>query len=340
LKVAYLLENAGLCGGVKVVLRQAEALLKRGHDTSVFCPGPYPDWFEGNVIYEKTALGDFDLLKTFDRIIATTPRLVLMIYHFPDLRAKLYHLAQGYEGDYEEVKDLLPVIEEAYGLPLPKITLTRHLTERLSARFGAGPYFMVGQGFETQYFFHQRHKDPVESPIRVEKLFLVGLFDLSIKRIPFGLKAFDKARQAFPELSLIRISARDTRAEEERLVGPIAEYHLSPTSREVGDILRERSGVFLSPSDPGEGFGLPAIEAMACGVPTILTDIPSYTSFATPRDYAKFVSYQDLESMAEAILQVASNKGERERLIKRGIEVASQYSFDKVAEALEKALTA
>jgi glycosyltransferase involved in cell wall biosynthesis len=338
LKIAYLLEDAGLCGGVKVVLRHAEALLKRGHETTVFCPGPYPQWFEGNVVYQRTALADFAFLETFDRIIATTPRLVLMVYGLSALRTKLYHLAQGYEGDYEEVRDLLPVIEEAYGLPVPKITLTRHLTERLIARFGAGPYFMVGQGYETQYFFHQKGKDPGKAAEQIEWLFLVGLFDLSIKRIPFALEAVRKARDSFPALKLLRVSARDTRAAEERVTGSIAEYHVYPSSRAVGDIFRERNGVFLSPSGPGEGFGLPAIEAMACGVPTILTEIPSYMSFAAPCDYARFVPCQDLDGMAEAILELARDKVERERLVKRGIEVASLYSFDKVARELENAL--
>ena len=39
-----------------------------------------------------------------------------------------------------------------------------------------------------------------------------------------------------------------------------------------------------------EGFGLPPIEAMSCGVPCILTDSGSYQSLDSVKDFACFVS--------------------------------------------------
>lgn len=90
------------------------------------------------------------------------------------------------------------------------------------------------------------------------------------------------------------------------------------TPYNVAQILRRTNGVLVSPSSEAEGFGLPPLEAMACGVPTVLTDIPSYRSFASPADYALFVPVGDVGKMADAIVEISDNMGLRYQLIKEG----------------------
>ena len=130
-------------------------------------------------------------------------------------------------------------------------------------------------------------------------------------------------------MKLIRISQIDTRINEEKLVGPIDDYHINISPNELARIMRNSSGILISPSGSEEGFGLPALEAMACSMPTVLTDIPSYKSFSKPVDYAKFVKQGSAKSMAQGIIEIMDNTFERLRLIKRGLEVASEYSYEK-----------
>jgi glycosyltransferase involved in cell wall biosynthesis len=331
MKIAYLLESTFLCGGVKVVLRQAEALAKFGHKVKVVSGDPAPDWFEGEISFVRKDPFSASLGKMFDVLVATTPELLLN--HFEHVRSgKIFHLIQGYEGDYQECLPLMDRIRTAYSLPVVKLTVSEHLSVRLSEMF-PGRYFSVGQGLEKDFFYPGPCIQDQDNP---HLIFLVGALSISVKLLEIGLRAFAKARKERPEIELVRISPVDTRVDEEEMTGPISRYHVHLRPEEVGRILRDGAGLFISPSGPGEGFGLPALEAMACGVPAVLTRIPSYTSFAQPADYARFVDPGSASSMARGILDLLDTPRERVRLVARGLEVASMYRFEKVAIKMER----
>jgi glycosyltransferase involved in cell wall biosynthesis len=61
-----------------------------------------------------------------------------------------------------------------------------------------------------------------------------------------------------------------------------------------------------------EGFGLPPLEAAACGTPSVLSDLPSFRE--TLGEAAAFVAPGDVDGLARAMLEVASDPGLRERL--------------------------
>lgn len=81
-----------------------------------------------------------------------------------------------------------------------------------------------------------------------------------------------------------------------------------------------------------EGFGLPIIEAQACGVPVLTVDgamIPEEVTRTTVR-------CRDLEDMASWMERLRTNGPERERAIKEGLAHASLFSLDRMAELTSK----
>ena len=332
LNIAYLLESTGLCGGVKVVFRQAEALMKRGHFVTIVSGEDYPDWFEGKVAFEKRDPFDSSVADSFEWIIGTTPRLVLHHYRNKKTGMKLLHLIQGYEPDLEECRPFKNIINDAYSLPVLRITVSLSMAETFGGRYPDQRFISVGQGLEADYFYTRSDAYAQLAPI--DRVFLIGPLSISFKQIRNGLAAFKLVKDRYPHIKLIRISAVDTQREEESL-GLADEYHVHITPKAVGDVLRSGNGLLLSPSDPGEGFGLPALEAMACGVPVVLTDILSYRSFSTPCDYAEFAAHDAPEDMAVAAIKLIDDNMMRWRRIRRGLEVASQFSYKNVAIAME-----
>ena len=333
MKIAYLLESTCLCGGVKVVLRQAKALEERGHEVTVLSPESYPSWFKGKVGFQQTRLTDKSEFSVYDHIIVTTPFLVNSLYSYTDLQSRLWHLCQGYEGDCREGQPHISLIKAAYRLHVPKLTVSQCLSDRLYALFG-GTFISVGQGLEHEYFYPANTPTTGLPKYSSQRIILVGPLNISIKRIRFGLEVLNELRHQRSELQIVRVSVVDTRQEEEKICGHIDEYYCHLKPEEVGGVFRQ-GGVLFSPSSEGEGFGLPALEAMACGIPTVLSAIPSYLAFACPRDYAVFMPLHNKTGTVKALCQILEDAHEYVRLRQRGLEVAQQYSFERVAERIE-----
>jgi alpha-1,3-rhamnosyl/mannosyltransferase len=79
-----------------------------------------------------------------------------------------------------------------------------------------------------------------------------------------------------------------------------------------------------------EGFGLPPLEAMACGVPVACSGIPCLREIAG--DAALFFNPKDRDSMAAAIERILTDQPLRADLQNRGLRRASEMSWDATAK--------
>lgn len=87
-----------------------------------------------------------------------------------------------------------------------------------------------------------------------------------------------------------------------------------------------------------EGFGLPALEALARGVPLVAADRPSLNEVAG--DAALLVDPRDPPAIAAAISRLLSDAGLRRSLIARGRARAACYSWPETARRTREALRA
>lgn len=92
--------------------------------------------------------------------------------------------------------------------------------------------------------------------------------------------------------------------------------------------LYNAASLFVFPS-LYEGFGLPPLEAMACGTPVVAADNSSIPEVVG--DAAVLVDGRDSESIARGMAQVLSDDTLRRSLIAKGLERASMFSWEKCA---------
>jgi glycosyltransferase involved in cell wall biosynthesis len=148
---------------------------------------------------------------------------------------------------------------------------------------------------------------------------------------------------------LVRAYARSRRIKEARLViaGPLSRTQLRILAKEA-----QASGVFQRVLFPGfvedpfvpalyrtclghvfpsiyEGFGLPVLEAMSCGAPTVTTMETSLAEVAG--DASLSVPADDEEALAEAIRRLVDDSALRHELSIRGPEWAARFTWRRCA---------
>ena len=92
--------------------------------------------------------------------------------------------------------------------------------------------------------------------------------------------------------------------------------------------------LFVLPSKSGEGLPLVGLEAMACGLPLVATDVGGTAEVIIP-DHAKLVPPDDSAAMAQAILDFARNVNPMTREKVREI-AAERFSWEKNVDRLAK----
>ena len=97
-----------------------------------------------------------------------------------------------------------------------------------------------------------------------------------------------------------------------------------------GDLPALLSGasLFVFPS-LYEGFGLPVLEAMACGTPVVCSNVSSLPEVAG--EAAILVDPLDVEELATAMERVLGDEELRAELTERGFEQARRFSWEKCA---------
>jgi len=86
-----------------------------------------------------------------------------------------------------------------------------------------------------------------------------------------------------------------------------------------------------------EGFGLPPLEAMACGTPVLSSDAGSLPEVLGGA--ARLLPPRDPEAWAAQVRDLLANSRERERLAALGLARAAQFKWEKTAAATREAYT-
>ena len=196
------------------------------------------------------------------------------------------------------------------------VTVSDCSRQDIARDFGLQPagISLVHNGIDTEVF---RPLPGVErNPLR---LMATCSADAPLKGLRYLLKAFAILLRSEPHLELLLVGKPKPGGQTEKLVrrlgiGDRIQFVSGISTEQMVQYYAEAS-IAVVPS-VYEGFGLPAGEAMACGVPVVSTDggaLPEVVGEA-----GVIVPKKDAEALAEAIAGLLRDPGRREELSARG----------------------
>lgn len=103
--------------------------------------------------------------------------------------------------------------------------------------------------------------------------------------------------------------------------------------QEDSPVLMKNALAFLFPS-LYEGFGMPVIEAMACGTPVMTSNSSSLAEIAG--DAALLVDEKSVKSISEGIRKLIKDTELREELSEKGLKHCRQFTWERSANVLKE----
>ena len=154
------------------------------------------------------------------------------------------------------------------------------------------------------------------------------------KRIDVLLRVFAVVRKHVPDCRLVRVGTPFTPQQEslaaELGVRQYIDWLERLDTRLLASCYRRASAV-LQPSE-SEGFGLPVIEALACGAPVVASDIPPLREVGG--DAADYCPLGDLSAWTSAILQIIFRGDERAARRPHALQQASRFTWTNYANQM------
>jgi glycosyltransferase involved in cell wall biosynthesis len=255
----------------------------------------------------------------------------LLPRRYPALR-RLYYQQAGRAG--ARLADLIVAISQTvkddvvrqFGLPLDRVRVVP-----------------LAQGLEFRPM-----DDPATLEAVREKYGLPARFILNVGTLEPGknqatlLRAFRRLKEKGVEHGLVIAGQRGWMYE--RLFRLVDELGLQGRVHFTGYLpdkalvaVYNLADVFVFPS-LYEGFGLPPLEAMACGLPVVASDAPAPVEVLDGA--ALLVGSRDVGGLAEALARVLGDQRLRHRLRKQGLQRAAHFSWDRTARETVEAYQA
>lgn len=278
---------------------------------------------EGILILSPNSLSKL----TFKRLIASTWETTFFVHYYKADCAK-YNIIQyglceaAYAGDYLQGMDFKLMLH-TFSFPLKKIVINDvHLR-----KFRADKPQKLQLGIDTSKYYQTK-----------------SFSERDGKTVLFPLRThLEKgASVAIDAIKLIHAQRKDIKIvtfgnyNQIALIPKYADHRGFVDDKELLNLYNEAS-ICVIPSS-GEGFCLPALEAMACGCAVITADNFGIREYMKPNSNGVIIPPNDSKAMADAVISLIDDAHQRNYLILNGLETAKIFSEENMIRSFLTAI--
>ena len=215
----------------------------------------------------------------------------------------------------------MPIIEASLAAADWTITIGENTEKALAERYGVFAH-RIANAVDTDVF------RPSSSAVSKRTVVFIGWDGAAFKGIDIARRVARGLAARRPEVGVVWITPNAP------LGAKMGETVVNPPQEVLVRYLREAS-VYVGTSRY-ESWGLPALEAMACGTPVVSTDNGGIRSYGRDGENCLLAPVDDPDALMAAVIRVLDDASLAEDLASAGLETAAAYSWPVItAELLE-----
>lgn len=327
LRVTYVLPSLSVAGGVLSVVQLVNELILLGVEARIVTLREYPEIYNWKLLTRPLVFPTESVLQEnfpeSDIAVAThwtTASWVAKVVQARRAKVGVYFI-QDYESWFfpETDQESRAKVRETYKLIPHKIVKSDWLKDLL-ARDGFYAE-KIRLGMDLAMFYPRSVTKPAHPTV------LAMARPRTPRRgFPYVIEAFRQVKEVIPEVEVV-LFGDDLSAQnipfEYRDEGVITNQNKLAELYSAADI-------FLDGSD-FQGFGRPALEAMACGAACVLTKVGGVTEYARDEENCLLVPPKQPEAFAQAILRILQDTNLKRKLIEGGFVTVKDYCHKREA---------
>jgi hypothetical protein len=340
LRLAYILPDQDLTGGMKQLLLQIKEMHRRRHHVFVYtksetAQSALPKWSD---LTEEDVDGQFVLkpneeyLEHIDQVEAIILGWMEQMSEVRGASVPVFLWEQGSSplfGDFGKplasTSATLMRFRSNYQSPIRLLAVSPLVQTILWARFGRKTDVVSAAVAVPPVLPDKPHH-------RIKQILLVGNGERAFKNFSFIIDALMKVRGQGIKFEVQWITPTQP-ARDMVPKGLHIDYQIAPTQEKLAD-LYGTADLFVSHS-LYEAFSLPPLEAMAAGTAVLAVNNGGIETYAVPGENCLLCEQGDMPDFVKKIELLLKDDELRERLAAKGLVTAGKFSVETMCDALE-----
>ena len=342
LTVAFVMPHRNLTGGMKLLYQQALFLQQLGHAVKIVNWGSHyamPEWLEDFVPDDEiSVLRKEDLL---DKLTSSGSDLIFVGWYehlllLENKKIPVLYWEQGHEflygdmyGNKEYEVYFRNNLRRNFSSNIYLAANSSYVRDVVKTRFKKDSY-VVPCSINNDLFYPAKDKKASGLPV----ILLVGDPNLRFKGFYKAIRTLLASWEKGLRFKVVWLCHR---IPETLPAYPFeVEFNQGVPQREIAGIYRKAD--LLLTCSWYEGFSMPTLEAMACGVPVVATNMGGIDQFCIHGKNIMVAASNSVDELSNHVISVLGNESLRNDLIFNGLETAKNLSADLISKSMEQVL--
>jgi glycosyltransferase involved in cell wall biosynthesis len=338
MKIAFILPGSGRSGGIKSTVKAGNGLLRKGHQVRLLVnKGGVSPRAQLRKLWLKTRYArSNDWLDMFEGPVERFSDVLECTFEDNEIvvasgwwaASEIRRVNHNGIMKVHHVRSMLKDDEQmraAWGENVPKIVIASFLKEAVERSCGQRIYATIHNGIDVADFY--------PSVPESRRNGVGTIFGRDYHKDPQTvLGVLESLRRVCPGVPQRVFSANRKPRELPREI-----FHRLPTLEKTRELYSRSLVWFLGSCS--EGFGVPVLEAMACGCAVVSTRCGGPQDIIKNGENGFLVETGDVEQIVSKVREVLNNGELRRRFVENSKETLKKFSWENSIDKLEKALS-